>query len=325
MTQSAAATQGILLLSSGSKVAIARIAREATRKRGLTLHGSDRSSSVPTRRFVDTFVVFKNANTEAWIEEILGYCKTHRIGLVIPTRHQELATLAKARERFTENGIALSISSSETIERCNQKLETFRFLRENGIPTPESVLRSQLADSPLQGIFPLFAKPASGAASAGATLVNTPEQLERIPADWLIQEVAGGHEYTLYLYLDREGKVLCCIPHRRIATEAGEVVQARTERIPKLIDLATAVASKLPGAQGIINLQAFYDPETQRAQIIEINPRIGGGYPLIDQAKGHYIDWLCQEWLDGAPPRPFDRWTENLLMMRYREAVFEIQ
>ena len=318
-------TKGLLLLSAGSKIAIARIAKESAFLRGLALHVSDCRHDVPTRLVSDQFVEFPPNDSPNWGNLLLDYCATNAIGLIVPTRHSDLLPLSRISGELARIGTALPLSSPACLDICLRKSNTARFFESIGIPTPQTTLRRDLDTSPLANRFPLFAKPNTGSAASGTRIVETADQVSGIPDDWILQTIATGNEYTINVYIDRHGAPLCIIPHRRIEIEAGEVTQARTERVSPLIEAARHTVSALPGATGILNLQAFHNPTSGAFQFIEINPRIGGGFPLVHQAKGHYIEWLCQEWLDGKSLRSFDRWTKHLLMMRHREALFEIR
>lgn len=315
---------GILLLSGGSKLAIARIAKTAAARRGAQLVVSDRHPDIPSRFAADSFALLPHHQAPDWADQLLRLCRERGIGLILPTRHCELLALAELKAELAAQGAVASISSPQAVRACIHKLDTFAFLRKIEVPTPETALKEQIARSPLAGRFPLFAKPEAGAASLDARLVEGESDLATVPDDWVLQERALGQEYTVNLYLNRQGKALCAIPHQRIAVESGEVTQARTQRLQPLIEQCRKIAESLPGAVGILNIQAFHHADSGTLKIIEINPRLGGGYPLCDAAKGHYIEWLCQEYLDGSEPQPFDRWTENLLMLRYRDAIFQL-
>lgn len=321
MTPPREAFRNILLLSGGSKVATARIAKTAAQKRGATLHISDTSESVPCRRVADQFSLLPAPTHSTWTDALTELCISAKIGLVIPTRHSELEALAQAVDKLAHSGTVTALSSSQALHTCIHKLDTYNFLMGSGIPTPKSCLASDFEN---QLEFPIIAKPESGSSSAGVIQANTPQDLESVPKDWILQEKASGKEYTTNLYVDTFGEVLCSIPHERIAVEAGEVVQAKTRRIPKLIETCRQAATQLGGTKGIINIQAFYEETTDQVSIIEINPRIGGGYPLCDAAKGRYIEWLCREYLDHEKLQAFDSWTDDLLMMRYRESFFSL-
>ncbi len=314
--------RNILLSSSGSKVALAQIARRAARKRGVALHATDIRSNVPTIHFADTFQEVPSENSA---DSLLQYCIVKKIGLVIPSRHGELQTLAKAKREFAENGVDIAISSQETIELSVEKLKTHEFFQKNGIPTPKTFPLETDTSELVVPQLPLIAKPVAGSGSAGVQTLSDIETYAELAdaGGFLAQSIAPGDEFTINAYASRNGQCLCAIPHQRLVVDGGESVQAVTRRIPTLVDLAHAIVNALPDPWGPITIQAFLDPDTGDAQAIEINPRVGGAYALSDQAKGRYIEWLARESLDRQTLEPFDDWTDGLRMMRYREAVFD--
>ncbi|MBC2605770.1 ATP-grasp domain-containing protein [Pelagicoccus albus] len=315
--------KNLLLLSGGSKVATSRIAKAAVRKRGATLHISDTTPNVPTSHVADQFTVLPPSENENWAESLAHLCEKNKIGLIIPTRHSELLHLAQAADLLRQAGTEVSLSGESTLKLCIDKLDTYQFLLKNGFPCPATYPSpARLNWKELNP--PFIAKPANGFSSQGFLQIEKEEDLKQVPSDWLIQTKVTGVEFTTNLYIDKKGEVACAIPHQRLSVESGEVVYARTRRIPKLIDLCVEVANKLPDAKGIINIQAFLDEATDKIEIIEINPRIGGGYPLCDAAQGHYIEWLCQEHLHQKSIPSFDNWTDKLTMQRYREAIFSL-
>jgi len=277
--------RNILLLSTGSKVGLTRIVKRACHKRGATLHGIDRDSSVPTTHFVDAFQAIKGEN---WLHSVLDYCRNHNIGLVIPTRHSDLSTLIRGIRQFSDTGIRVALSSPETIDICINKISTHDFLVKNGYPTPNTLPFIPENTSELGSLLPLVVKPARGSGSRDIHIVESLPELPSVhqSGSHIAQSIAKGYEYTINVYVSRNGKCLCSIPHRRVVVDGGESVQAITEKNPQLMALGHSIAEALPGARGPLNIQAFFDPETGEAQVIEINPRLGGGFPLVDRAKG---------------------------------------
>jgi len=217
------------------------------------------------------------------------------------------------------------MSSPQTIDTCIDKYSTCRFLQENGLPCPVTFLLNRDTIDSLKNNFPLVIKPVKGSGSSGVRVVNGASEITSVELSGghIAQAVANGIEYTINVYVSNKGECICAIPHRRVIVESGESVQAITERIPTLVELAQSVSTALPGAWGPLNIQAFYDPKSDTAKIIEINPRVGGGFPLADQAKGNFMEWLVQEALENRQLRPFSNWTNGLRMMRYREAIFD--
>jgi carbamoyl-phosphate synthase large subunit len=137
-----------------------------------------------------------------------------------------------------------------------------------------------------------------------------------------VQSFAPGREYTVNACVDRAGHSLCEIPHERLLVSEGGVVRGRTARIPDLIDAARRIAELHPGPWAPLNIQAFRDDSGARPTVIGINPRFGGGCPLAHEAGARFAEWLLAEHLEGAAIPRLDAWTENLLMVRYREAMF---
>jgi carbamoyl-phosphate synthase large subunit len=170
----------------------------------------------------------------------------------------------------------------------------------------------------------MFVKPRGGSASIGARVVKNADELRVATSSgsYIAQEIAPGNEYTVDLYVDRSGKCRCAVPRLRIETRAGEVSKGQTCRIPAVEQLATRVAESLPGAWGVINTQIFFDPATGIANVIEINPRFGGGYPLTHRAGAHMARWVIEETTGRQLTATTDQWEDGLTMLRYDDAVF---
>lgn len=314
--------QNLLLLSTGSKVGLTRIAHRSCHKRGIALHGIDCDSNVPTKPFVD---VFHRIEEEDWLPSVLEYCRNNNIGLVIPTRHSDLSRLARGIQQFSDIGVNVALSSPKTIDICIGKLNTHAFLTRNGFPTPDTLPFTPGETEELSSRLPLIVKPAQGSGSHDIQIVESIEGLRSLSQSGthIAQSLAKGDEYTINVYISSKGKCLCAIPHRRVVVEGGESVQAITVRKPQLMELGHAIAEALPGARGPLNIQAFLDSKTGEVQVIEINPRLGGGFPLVDRAKGCFIEWLIQEALENKDLPPLSDWTSGLRMMRYRDAIFD--
>jgi carbamoyl-phosphate synthase large subunit len=108
----------------------------------------------------------------------------------------------------------------------------------------------------------------------------------------------------------------------RIETRAGEVSKGMTARCAPVQELARRVGEALPGAWGVINTQIFYDAATGQLNVIEINPRFGGGYPLSHQAGARMARWVIEE-IAGLPlTATDDQWEDGLTMLRFDDAVF---
>ncbi len=317
-------TKGVLLLSSGSKVAITRAAVKSATGRGLALHGSDRSENVPTCHFVDRFTCMDTSSGDRWVEDVRAYCQANAIGLIIPTRESDLEPLAKLKSSFASEGIAIAISDWETISLCSDKLATETFFKRVKAPTPKTITLKECRERENELDFPLIAKPRYGSASKGVQKIHEADELKSLSEDYLLQEQAPGHEYTINTYVSLFGECICTIPHRRILVDGSESVQARTEKIPTLMEWGKRISESLPGASGPLNIQCFFDANSNTIQFIEINPRLGGGFPIANAAKGNFVEWIFQEVFEKRRLDTFQNWTDKLMMMKYRDAIFEV-
>lgn len=225
------------------------------------------------------------------------------------------------------------ISSPEAVRICNDKKATYAFLVEKGFPT---VHQAGTDDARRNWDYPFLVKPRSGGSSAGVRIVHDEQELEialrpptsRKPSvldsggEFLAQSVAPGAEYTVDVYVDRSGRARCAVPRKRLAVRDGEVAKGMTVRLAAVQDLALSIAEALPGAYGVLNIQIFHDEESGGLQVIEINPRFGGGFPLTWEAGAHYATWLIEEALGRKPSASADAWQDGLLMLRWDDAVF---
>lgn len=311
-------TGNILLLSIGSKVAIAKLARDAAQQHGASVFACDHAENVPSAHFVDSFQSIPNKQTSEYLQAALAYCQANKVRLLIPTRHTDLHALDDHRSAFEAAGVVLALSAKPTLRICLDKWETYRFFNRHGIPTPDTSNALEPAR------FPAYAKRRKGSGSSSVKRLENHQEARDIDGEWIFQTPAVGEEFTINVYIDRSGKCACCIPHHRAIVESGEVNQAITRHIPLLVDCANTIAKHLEGAWGLLNIQAFYDKTTDTCQFIEINPRIGGGYPLAHAAGGRYLDWLCNEVFANQAPKEKTNWTRNLRMLRYRDAIFSL-
>ena len=155
--------------------------------------------------------------------------------------------------------------------------------------------------------------------------MERPDQIAELTNsnDYMGERIVLGNEYTINTYVSQDGNCICSIPHERISLQNGEPVQATNAKIPELLDSYHSIVSTLQGTRGPINIQVFYKKEAGKPEVVEINPRLGGGFPLADKAGGSFIESLALLYLDGRELTPFSQWTGGLRMMRYRDAFFD--
>jgi carbamoyl-phosphate synthase large subunit len=316
----------VLLSSAGRRVGLLRCFREALSE--LRLDGrivaADAARHAPAAQFADAFHLVPRCIEPEFPSALIGVCREEEVRVVIPTIDTELAFYAENRALFAREGVQVASCSAEVVEIAADKRLTHAWLRSHGFPVVRQTSLEQAFVEANDWPFPLIVKPAQGSASVGLRTVSRPAELLALRPngdDLIVEEMAAGDEYTVHVYVDGSGRCLCAVPCRRLEVRAGEVSKGLTAKRRPLMELARAIAEALPGARGPLNIQMF-EADNGGLRVIEINARFGGGYPLAQQAGAGFARWIVEEAL-GRPVKPaFDRWQDDLAMLRFDEAVF---
>ena len=253
-------------------------------------------------------------------EQLLELCKAHEVGMVVPTIDTELLVMARYKQLFAEQGIRLIVSDAPFVTVCRDKRLTSSFFVQNSIPIPKLLDKHHPE-------FPMFAKPYDGSLSANLHCIRKAEELTpEILADpkLMFMEYIDKRvykEYTIDLYYGRDNLLKCAVPRERIEIRAGEINKGKTVK-NLLLRFIKEHLGWIEGCIGCICIQLFYHASSSDVKGIEINPRFGGGYPLSYMAGANYPSFLIQEYFLGKEISYTDDWKDNLLMLRYDDAIF---
>jgi carbamoyl-phosphate synthase large subunit len=311
----------ILLTSSGSgrRVRLTRAfeARLAQRKPAGRLLTMDMNPLQPgLYMWPDSFVA-PASDAPEFIPWLLKLCKKQKITAVIPTTDMDLEVLSRQAELFQEHGTQILSSPHRTIETCNNKDRFYRFFGAQGIAVPEILPLETKSRK-----FPLFIKPALGSGSRGATKVMNERELTFWTSELkqpVLTEFIEGMEYTIDVFLDREGKPVSIVPRQRLATRAGVSDIGRTVKDPDLFRAAAKVCSCLQFV-GPINMQ--FIRRKGKLHLIEINPRFSGGISLTLAAGADFAE-LALRLIEGRELKPgIGKFQSDLLMMVYEQAFY---
>jgi carbamoyl-phosphate synthase large subunit len=266
----------VLITSASRKVLLVRAFRAALATLGggsvvasdldplaAALHEADRRRRLP------------RSDDASFVDAVRTLCREERVGLVVPTRDEELPVLAAARNSLAEDGTLVLVSSPDAVETCRDKRRFAAAVAAAGLDAP------RMHDSASAPPLPAFVKPRIGKGGRAATAVSTPAELEMAVAaagpGAVVQELVEAPEYTVDLFLDLEGEPISCVPRERTIVVGGESVVSRTVSDPDLASASIRLATEI-GLVGHVTIQAFRSPD--RIAFIEINPRYGGAANL---------------------------------------------
>lgn len=312
----------MLLCSAGRRVGLLQTFRRAAGALGADLRilACDAQPEWSAAcRLADEAIGVPLAEDPAYVDATAEICRTHGVGLVVPTIDPELWPLAQARARLSAIGSTVAVSEPAVIDICRDKLRTAQFLASHGVPVPRTEPLTPDLRTRWRG--PGVLKPRHGSAGRAITYIEDGEALPTEATEpMIVQERLEGEEWTINLYFDGRGRVRSIVPHRRVQVRAGEVEKGVTGRSAALMGIAERLAACLPGARGALCFQAIVDAAGV-AKVFEINARFGGGYPLADHAGAHFAQWLIEERL-GLPSTATNTWAEGVGMLRFDSAIF---
>lgn len=294
--------------------------------------GTGNSQLTSGFRACDLAILLPNILSTDYIPRLIEVCKQQKIDALLSFSDPDIAIISQYLDEFRNIGVVPIIPSPEVNNICFDKYQTYVFLKENGFETPETYI--DLAEA-IQAIkknklsFPLMVKPRHGSASRDLFKARNFQELDTFfhyAPDMLIQEMVVADEYGLDICNDLEGQVLSVVPRRKIAMRAGETDQAESCAHPILINLGLRLGNVLRHV-GPLDVDLFLQGD--RAFILELNPRFGGGYPtshlagadfpklIIKMIKGEIITPQIGQFQSGVlMMKQYDiiRWDNNIVV-----------
>lgn len=313
----------ILITSAGKRVALVRTFRETLRRfyPDAEVFTADMNPHMAPAAYVShgCFRV-PHVSDPAYTDVLLELCRANGIGMIVPTIDTELSILAEMRERFAMQGTTVVVSDPSFIRICRDKRNTIDFFETCGVRNPLPVDRANPT-------FPFFAKPYDGSLSCDLHYVGSEKDLTPDIVDnpkLLFMEYIDKRfykEFTVDMYYGSDHTIKCIVPRERIEIRAGEINKGRTCK-NGLVDYVRTRLGTIEGCIGCICLQLFYDAVRDDVVGIEINPRFGGGYPLAYASGANYPEMLIREYFLHERVAYSDDWQDNMLMLRYDDAIF---
>jgi carbamoyl-phosphate synthase large subunit len=313
----------VLLTCAGRRNYLIDYFRKALSGRGEIL-AADAITSAPALQEADRAFKVPPVTHPEYIDVLLEICRGHRVRMLLSLNDLELPLLARQRERFLAVGTFPVVSSADVVDLCFDKWATREFLSRIGVSTPKTYLTFEEVKRAMeQGEIrlPLAIKPRWGTASIG---IEYPESLEELEMAWrlsqlrlmrtilsgpsasdrerclLAQERLSGSEFGLDVVNDLQGRYVGTFIRCKLSMRAGETDQAVTVFHPQLERLGRQIGEAL-GHIGNLDCDVFVDGG--KCQVLEMNPRFGGGYPFSHSA-GANLPAALLAWAEGKIPDP---------------------
>ncbi len=313
----------ILLTSAGRRTYLVNYFKKALTGKGL-VHASN-SVMTYTLSQADKYVITPAIYDTSYIDFLLKYCVKENISAIVSLFDIDLPVLARHSERFAEIGVRLVVSSVQATSICNDKWETYCFLKGIGCVQPQTFLYLDAAESALRdgGVsFPLFIKPRWGMGSIGIYQAETMDELrvfyqkvkkeifktylrfesmEDQNACVLIQEKITGSEYGLDVLNDLSGNYVTTIAKKKLAMRAGETDSAEIVDAAPFESVGRLLSRSLSHV-GNLDVDCFVSDRGE-IYVLELNCRFGGQYPFSHIAGADFPRQIVT-WLEGGESNP---------------------
>ena len=255
------------------------------------------------------------------VDVLLDACKARNIEMLLPTVDAELFPVAAARDTFEAMGVTLPISPAECLRLCRDKQLLLDRVR-GEVPVPDYEPLTQEAADRVES-FPRFVKPRLGAGSRGIAKINRREDLENQPKDGsvMLQEYLPGEEFSVDVYVRRDGVVVGAVPRERMKVDSGIAVASRTVNVPEVIQPAIRTAEVI-GIRGVANVQ-FKRAADGVFKLLEVNPRFPGTLPLTIAAGIDMPKLMVDEALGRPVPDRLMPFKELMVVRYWTERYFD--
>jgi len=307
----------VLITSVAKKIGMVKAAKSAMDKIGNSgmLIGGDVNPEAIGKYFVDKFWKMPRTEDEN-LKEILSYCQTNNVSIIIPSRDGELLFWAKNKSALAEKGINVMVSDASVVESCVDKLKFFNECEKYALPAIETAADISKLKANKYVVKERFG---AGAESIGLNLSRDEAVAHaKSLSDPIFQPFVPGKEYSADLYVSRAGVVKGVIVRQRNLVVDGES-QVTTMVVNKKIEKSSADFAKAFGLYGHNILQVIED-ENGDINIIECNSRFGGASTLSVSAGLDSFLWLFLESQgEDIAGYSFVRSNSNLKQIRYAD------
>lgn len=268
--------------------------------------------------YFDSTFTLPRVSDPSYLEVLKQTLKDKKIDILIPGSEPEMRFLKNHVHGNDFHGVKVIMANHQSMEVGFDKLNTYEFLKNSGLPYIKSVPGNEKPDFP----FPMIYKPRAGAGSRGISILHTEADLVALgetSPDYIFQEYIGSaeDEYTCCVFSD--GNHIRTISVKRtlrhgLTLTAFPVENAQISEL--LVKLAKAINLK-----GSINAQLRTDAKGI-PRIFEINPRFSSTVYYRQMLGFKDVRWSIEAAL-GEPLSPYSGYVSKKLYRHFEDAVVD--
>lgn len=295
----------------------------------------------------DDFVMTPSIYDINYIQTLLDICINRNVDILVPGLDDEIDFLSKERNLFIQSGIKVLLPDQALVDVCRDKKKMYEYFSQYCDYFIKTYTIEELSDDEvLKGAkFPLIAKPLGGRGSKGITILQTPNQLSTISANYIIQEIAFPHsndlnhetytnsisksinpqisEISIQLVADNNGRIIGRMKSYNKLSQ-GVPIEILPFDDPVVWDVINQIMPYIMalGFKGPLNIQGRMTDEGFK--IFEMNCRFTGITGLRAIMGFNEVEECIKSWL-GLPTYPLEINKSKFGIRKALDKTVEIQ
>jgi carbamoyl-phosphate synthase large subunit len=341
----------VLITCAGGVISPSQIdsLRNNPENRPLRIIGTDSTVPCVGQHLADRFFQVPFGTSPDYVDRMLKICGDEAVDVVFPASHEEALALTKKVGAFKKIGTVVAASRFEVLELAFNKVSSYRWLKDSGLPCPEFRAARNLAefeaaaeDLGIDGrevvMKPVLTRGGRGARvltkkSLARTLVDEKPgylqenydevrqmlgELDRTEfPELVLMEYLPGTIYSVD-FLARKGKALLVVPKVRVVGNASQTIVGVVKRDPAVEEL-TAKISEAFGFDYTVNIEmgSRFDGTVLP---FDLNPRLAASVAFCSAAGANILYFALKMALGEEVPKVVVR--DKVLMLRYFKELY---
>lgn len=276
----------ILLVNPGRRDYMVNFFLSLKKKYNLNIFLVDPDKNVPSFK-VSTLtknnVCPKVKNSKKFLSFLNKYVLKNKIDVIFPISDRELKILSQKKKFFMKKGVKVIVSDLKIIENCQNKIKFSKYLKKFNILCPKIITKKNIKKN-----LPVIKKEVNGSASKNQEVIFKSSQINiNYEKKFFFQKFLKYQEYNLDILNDLNGNYLHSCAKKKLFIRSGETDKAVMINNKVFENFAKKLSKALKHV-GIIDVDFFYNKK--KFYVLDINPRLGGGYPFTHLYGYNYID-----------------------------------
>jgi len=276
----------VLLINPGRRDYLVKYFINLSKKYRLKIFLIDKDKNIPSfavSKKTFNFISPEVKNKKKYILFLRKFILKKKIDVIFPISEWELKILAEEKIYYKKRFTEVIISDLKVIKICQNKLVTQKFLKKNKILYPKTVPFNQIKNN-----LPVIKKKIIGSGSRDQSVIKNLKDIPRFNNnEFFFQKYLNYQEYGADILNDLNGNYIHSTFKKKLLMRSGDTDKAEIV-YSKTFENFAKIISNLLRPIGIIDIDFLFNGKD--FFILDINPRIGGGYPFTHEYGYNYID-----------------------------------